>query len=104
MRSIEKASNSVQVVYDRHELKATRNNIIQSVDHILGHDLVMEDPHAAAFVTELDRKVQDLKKEFTKSILSISSSRHGKDGELTFPSFDNKKRKYMDNRFKGLLG
>ena len=57
MQSIEKASNSVQVVYDRHELKATRKNIIQSVDHILGLDLVMEDPRAAAFVTELDRKV-----------------------------------------------
>ncbi len=56
MQSIEKASDSVQVVYDRHELKATRKNIIQSVDHILRHDLVMEDP-AAAFVTELDRKV-----------------------------------------------
>jgi hypothetical protein len=104
MRSIEKASNSVQVVYDQHELKATRRNIIQSVDHILGHDLVMEDPRAAAFVTELDRKVQELKEEFTKSILSISGSRHGKDGELTFPSFDNKKWKFINTRFKGLSG
>jgi hypothetical protein len=104
MQSIEKASNSVQVVYDRHELKATRKNIIQSVDHILGHDLVMEDPRAVAFVTELDRKVQELKEEFTKSILSISGSRHGKDGELTFPSFDNKKWKYIDKRFEGLSG
>jgi hypothetical protein len=58
MRSIEKASNSVQVVYDRHELKATHKNIIQSVDPILGYILVMEDPRTAAFVTELDRKVQ----------------------------------------------
>ena len=60
MQSIEKASNSVQVVYNRHELKATHKNIIQFVDHILGHDLVMEDPRAAAFVTELKRKVQEL--------------------------------------------
>jgi hypothetical protein len=52
----------------------------------------------------LDRKVQELKEEFTKSILSISGSRHGKDGELTFPLFNNKKWKYIDKRFKGLLG
>ncbi len=104
MQSIEKASNSVQVVYNQHELKATRKNIIQSVDHILGHDLVMEDACAAAFVTELDRKVQELKEGSTKSILSISSSRHRKDGELTFPSFDDEKWKYIDARFKGLSG
>jgi hypothetical protein len=94
MQSIEKASNSVQVVYNREELKATRKNILLSVDHILGHDLVMEDPRAAAFVTELDRKVQELKEQFTKSILSIRGSRHGKNGELTFPSFENKTEIY----------
>jgi hypothetical protein len=65
---------------------------------------VMEDPRAAAFVTELDRKVQELKEQFTKSILSIRGSRHGKNGELTFPSFENKKRKYIDERFKGISG
>ena len=64
----------------------------------------MEDPRAAAFMTELDRKVQELKEEFTKSILSIWGSQHGKDGELTFPSFENKKRKYIDKRFKGISG
>jgi hypothetical protein len=90
MQSIEKVFNSVQILYNREEIKATRKNILLSVDHILGHDLVMEDPCAAAFVTELDRKVQELKEEFTKSILSIRGSRHGKDGELTFPSFENK--------------
>jgi hypothetical protein len=55
-------------------------------------------------VTELDRKVQELKEQFTKSILSIHGSWHGKDGELTFPSFENKKRKYIDKRFKGISG
>jgi hypothetical protein len=64
----------------------------------------MKDPCAAAFVTELDRKVQKLKEEFTKSISSISGSRHGKDGELTFPSSNNKTWKYIDKRFKGLSG
>ncbi len=56
----------------------------------LFNDLVMEDPRAAAFVTELDRKVQELKEQFTKSILAIFGSQHGKDGELTFPSFEIK--------------
>ena len=104
MQSIEKTSNSVQVLYNQEELKATHKNILLSVDHILGHDLVKEDPHAATFVTELDRKVQELKEQFTKSILSICGSRHGKDGELTFPSFENKKQKYIDKRFKGISG
>jgi hypothetical protein len=71
MQSIEKASNSVQVLYNQEELKATRKNILLSVDLILGHDLVKEDPRAATFVTELDRKVQEVKEQFTKSILSI---------------------------------
>jgi hypothetical protein len=66
--------------------------------------MVMEDPSAAAFVTELDRKVQELMEEFTKSILSISGSRNGKDGELTFPSFHNKKWKYINKRFKVFWG
>ncbi len=74
MQSIEKASTSLQVVYNQEKLKATCKNILLSVDHILGHDLVMEDPCAAAFVTELDRKVQELKEQFTKSILSIRGS------------------------------
>jgi hypothetical protein len=74
MHSIEKASYSVQVVYNQEELKATPKNILLSDDHILGHDLVMEDLHAAAFVTELDRKVQELKEQFTKPILSICGS------------------------------
>jgi hypothetical protein len=104
MQSIEKASNSVQVLYNQEELKAICKNILLSVDHILGHDLVKEDPCAATFVTELDRKVQEVKEQFTKLILSICGYRHGKDGELTFPSFENKKRKYIDKRFEGILG
>ncbi len=91
MQSIEKASNYVQVVYNQEELKATRKNILLSVDHILGHDLVMEDLRAAAFVTVLDRNVQELKEQCSKSIFSIRGSPHGKDGKLTFPSFENKK-------------
>jgi hypothetical protein len=91
MQSIEKVSNSVQVLYDQEELKAKHKNILLSVDHILGHDLVKEDLCGATFVTELDKKVQEVKEQFTKLILSICGYQYGKDGELTFPSFENKK-------------
>ncbi len=37
-RSIEKAASSVNVIYNKKELKAARKNILQSVDHILSHD------------------------------------------------------------------
>ena len=103
-RSIDKAASSVKVIYNRNELKAARKNILQSVDHILGHDLVQENPQAAAFVAELERKVQEIKEEFTKSIYSITGTMHGNEGELMFPAFQSRKRKNVDKRFKGLSG
>ncbi len=74
--------------YD-NELNAARKNILQSVDHILNHDLVMENPKAAAFVAEMERKVQETKEDFTKTIHSITGTMNGNDDELTFPSFEN---------------
>jgi len=103
-RSIEKAASSVKVIYNTNELKAARKNILQSVDHILGHDLVQENPQAAAFVTELERKVQKIKEEFTKFIYSITGTMHGNEGELMFPAFQSRKRKHVDKRLKGLSG
>ena len=103
-RSIDKAASSVKVIYNTNELKAARKNILQSVDHILGHDLVQENPQAAAFVAELERKVQEIKEEFTKSIYSITGTMHGNEGELMFPAFKSRKRKNVDKRFKGLSG
>ena len=103
-RSIDKAASSVKVIYNTNELKAARKNILQSVDHILGHDLVQENPQAAAFVAELERKVQEIKEEFTKSIYSITGTMHGNEGELMFPAFQSRKRKNVDKRFKGLSG
>ena len=103
-RSIDKAASSAKVIYNRNELKAARKNILQSVDHILGHDLVKENPQAAAFVAELERKVQEIKEEFTKSVHSITCTMQGNDGELTFPAFQSRKRKYVDKRYKGLSG
>ena len=95
-RSIDKAASSVKVIYNTNELKAARKNILQSVDHILGHDLVQENPQAAAFVAELERKVQEIKEEFTKSIYSITGTMHGNEGELMFPAFQSRKQKNVD--------
>ncbi len=73
-RSIKKAASSVKVIYNTNELKAACKNILQSVGHILSHDLVMENPHVAAFVAKLERKVQEIKEEFTKSVHSITGT------------------------------
>jgi len=64
----------------------------------------MENPQAAAFVAELERKVQQIKEEFTKSAHSITGTMKGKDGELTYPAFQSRKQKHVDKRFKGLSG
>ena len=85
-------------------MKAACKNIFQSIDHILGHNLIQENPQAAAFVAELERKVQEIKEEFTKSIYSITGTMHGNEGELMFPAFQSRKRKNVDKRFKGLSG
>ncbi len=45
----------------------------------------MENSQAAAFVAELERKVQEIKEEFTKSVHSITGIMNGNDGELTYP-------------------
>ena len=103
-RSIDKAASSVKVIYNTKELIAARKNILQSVDHILGHDLVQENPQAASFVAKLERKVQEIKEEFTKSIYSITGTMHGNEGELMFPAFQSRKRKKVNKRFKGLSG
>ncbi len=79
-------------------------NILQSVDHILNHDLILENPRAAAFVSELERNVQEIKEEFTKSLHSITGTMNENDGELTYPAFQSRKQKQVDKRFKGLFG
>jgi hypothetical protein len=79
-------------------------NIIQSIDHILNHDLVWEISLAARFVSEMEREMQDIKERFNTQILSLLGSRKGQEKELWFPSFNNKKRKFVDKRFKGYAG
>jgi hypothetical protein len=59
------------VVYNSETLKEAQKNIIQSMDHILNHDLMCENPAAAAFVGTIERSMQEIKEEFNKVVLSI---------------------------------
>ncbi len=86
-------------IYDTG-LSNTCKNIILSIDHILNHDLVKEDSRAADFVTVMETQIQNLKEEFTKTILSITGTTNGRDNELTFPSFRNKQTTVVEKRYK----
>jgi hypothetical protein len=96
--NLEKASKNTQPLY------ATRKFIIHSIDHILNHDLVCEDPLAAKFVSDMEREMQVIEERFNAQILSLLGSRTGQNNELCFPSINNKKRKVVEKRFKGYTG
>ncbi len=102
--SIEKAANSTQTLYTTNSLREVRKNIIASVDHILQHDFVLEIPITAEFVSTLENEVQNIKEHFNKKIMSIMGSKIGKDNELFFLSFKNKKQNVLDKQFKGYGG
>jgi hypothetical protein len=53
--NIEKASEDNQTLYATNSLREARKNIIASVDHILQHDLVRENPIAAEFVSTMEK-------------------------------------------------
>jgi hypothetical protein len=91
-------------IYDTESLSNTCKNIIHSIDQILNHDLVKEDSRAAEIVTAMERQIQNLKEEFTKTILSIAGTTNGRDNELTFPSFRNKQTTVVEKRYKRILG
>ena len=94
--NIEKATKSSEIVYNASKLKVVQKNIIESIDHILNHDLVCKNTMAAKYVAEMERKIQAIKEDFNKEVLSIVGSKNGKDNELCFPSFKNKKRKKVE--------
>ena len=102
--SIEKASKESEFKYNARQLKEARKNIIDTVDHILNNDLVQEFPSAAKYVAEMERKMQEIKEDFTKEVISLVGSRIGKDNELCFPSFKNKTTKQVQKRHKGISG
>ncbi len=102
--SIEKATKLSEVVYNSRKLKEVRKNIIQSIDHILNHNLVCEHPAAANFVGMVEQNMQKTKEEFNKVVLSISGSNIGKDNEVCFPSYKNKKKTQVEKRYKVIAG
>ena len=102
--SIEKANKESEFKYNARQLKEARKNIIETVDHILNNDLVQEYPSAAKYVAEIERKMQQIKEDFTKEVISIVGSKIGKDNEFCFSSFKNKTTKQVKKRHKGISG
>jgi hypothetical protein len=94
-KSINKATKLSAVVYNSETLKEVRKNIIQSMDHILNQDLVCENQTATTFVGTIERSMQEIKEEFNKVVLSIIGSNIGKDNEVCFQSYKNKKKKQV---------
>ncbi len=102
-KSIDKATKLSAVVYNSETLKEVQKNIIQSMDQILNHVLVCENPAAATFVGTIERSMQEIKEEFNQVALSIIGSNIGKDNEVCFPSYKNKKKKQLKNNLRVLL-
>ena len=73
------------------------------MDHILSNDFVQEYPSAAKYVAEIERKMQQIKEDFTKEVISIVGSKIGKDNELCFPSFKNKTTKQVQKNTRVIL-
>jgi hypothetical protein len=101
--SIDKATKLSAVVYNSQTLKEVQKNIIYSMDHILNHDLVCENPAAATFVGTIERSMQEIKDEFNKVVLSIIESYNGKDNEVCFQSYKNKKKSKWKKDIRVLL-
>ena len=102
--SIEKASKITQPLYTMKSLREGRKNIIASVDHILQHDLVWENPFVAEFVSTMEKEMQNIKECFNTKIMLILGSKNDRDNELCYSSFKNKKQTVIDKRFKGYGG
>jgi hypothetical protein len=92
------------LVYKLQQLKEVQKNIIQSINHILNHELVCEHPAAANFVGMVERNMQENKEEFNNVVLSIFGSNIGKDNEVCFPSNENKKKAQVEKPYKGIAG
>ncbi len=89
--SIEKASKDTQPLYTTKSLREARKNIIASVDHILQHDLLQENPFAAEVVSTMEKEMQNIKGRFNTKMMLILGSKNGRDNELCYPPFKNKK-------------
>jgi hypothetical protein len=65
-KTIDKETKLSAVVNNSETMKEVQKNIIQSMDHILNHDLVCENPAAATFVGTIERSMQEIKEELTR--------------------------------------
>jgi hypothetical protein len=86
--SIEKAMKFSEVVYNSRKLKEAQKTLFSPLICSY-YDLVWKHPD---FVGIAERNMQEIKEEFNKVVLSIFGSSIGKDNELCFPSYKNKKR------------
>ena len=75
--STEKASKDTQILCTTKSLREARKNIIASVDHILQHDLVRENPIAAEFISTMEKEMQNIKEPFNTKMMSILRSKIG---------------------------
>ncbi len=55
-------------------------------------------------VGTVERNMQEIKEEFNKVVLSICGSNIGKDNEVCFPSYKNKKKMQVEKQYKGNAG
>ena len=102
--SLEKAKQKSSIVYTSTNLRTVRKNVIESIDHILNHDLVLVNPKIAQYVNVIERQIQSIKEDFTKEIKSIVGQHIGNDNEVTYASFNNKEKEIVDKQFKGYGG
>ncbi len=75
---------------------------LESINYILNHNLVCEISAAANFVGMVERNMQEIQEESDKVVLSILGLNIGKDNEVYFPSYKNKKKKQVEKRYKGI--
>jgi hypothetical protein len=52
----------------------------------------------------VEKNMQEIKEEFNKVVLSIFGTNIGKDNEVCFPSYKNKKRTQVEKGYKGIAG
>ena len=98
--SLEKAKQKSSIVYSSTNLRTVRKFFIESIDHILNHDLVLVNPKIAQYVNDLERQIHSIKEDFTKDIMSIVGQHIGNENEVTYASFDNKEKETLHKRFK----
>jgi hypothetical protein len=96
---LQSAGETMNEVYNKHRIKIIRKNLIESIDHILDHDLVSENPSVGRFVTELSRSINNVKYSFNRAVFEASGENfNGKDDGLVYPAFTRKKKRQVNTK------